>query len=312
MARYKNLEPFDDSFRSFLKWVRTRARSAWPEWRDFPPQPAPPSRVEGALLRATFINHATVLLQWRGLNFLTDPHFSLRASPFSFIGPRRAHAPGIPYEDLPRIHAILLTHDHYDHMDITSLRRLTSGQGCPIYTGLGVAGQMPRDLRRHATEMDWWEHLPLAPGLKLHFVPAQHFSARGIFDRMKTLWGGFVLESAQGNIYAAGDTARGRHFGMLKERFGCFRLALLPIGAYEPRWFMAKAHLNPEEAVNAMLALKAEHALAIHFGCFHLADEEMDAPLDALKVAVEKGLGLDTFRVLMPGEGWDINLEVEK
>ncbi|MES2202691.1 MAG: MBL fold metallo-hydrolase [candidate division FCPU426 bacterium] len=306
--RFQNLDPDPtlSEFPNLFKLLLGRGRSAWPSQVDWPVTPPPPQRVAGEALRVTFINHATVLIQTAGLNILTDPHFSLRCSPVSWAGPRRAHAPGVAFEDLPPIDLVLLSHNHYDHMDIPSLERLFATHDCALMTGLGVGGHLRPALRPRVTEMAWWETRSFK-GLPISFVPVQHFSARGFHDRFETLWGGFVLQTPAGPVYFPGDTAYGSHFRLTRERFGPFKLALLPIGAYEPRWFMKKMHVNPQEAVQAFLDLEASAALGIHFGCFRLTYEAIDAPTTALKQALEEArISSETFRTIAPGNAWEL------
>ena len=175
--------------------------------------------MEGRALRLSFINHATVLIQAAGLNILTDPHFSLRCSPVSWAGPKRAHAPGIAFEDLPPIDLVLLSHNHYDHMDLPSLEKLFAKHPCTLATGLGMKRYLRPEWHGRTLELDWWQKLDFK-GLPVTFVPVRHFSARSFHDRFESLWGGFVLEGPQGPLYFPGDTAYGSHFKLTRERFG--------------------------------------------------------------------------------------------
>ena len=256
----------------------------------------PPSCVEGNELRVTLINHSTLLLQQSGSHILTDPIWSERASPFTWSGPRRRREPGVRWEDLPRIDTVLLSHNHYDHLDLATLRRLADRGQSQFIVPAGVA----RLLRSHSIspvdELDWGESLPLGRAT-IHSVPALHFSARGIFDRNRTLWCGYVIETADRMVYFAGDTGFGGHFAQIRERFGAPRVALLPIGAYEPRWFMAPVHMSPEDAVRAHHILGAGTSIAIHHGTFQLADDGLDTPKKRLS---ECGPG-DSFLVLDNG-----------
>lgn len=296
------------------KWKRERRPAPWPKWVEVQPGPPPPGRVEGGALRVTFVNHATVLLQIDGLNILTDPVWSERASPVRWAGPRRVHAPGLRFEDLPPIDLALLSHNHYDHMDLAALRRLTREKGARILTGLGNSRFLEKKGIQGARDLDWWESAEVeAPGgggtARITFVPAQHFSARWLNDRNFTLWGGFVIEAPSGGrVYFAGDSGYGPHFREIGERLGPFRLALIPIGAYEPRWFMKFAHVNPQEAVQAHFDVRAERSLGIHFGTFQLTDEPREAPVEGLIAAREAaGLAPGVFRALAPGESWTLS-----
>jgi L-ascorbate metabolism protein UlaG (beta-lactamase superfamily) len=270
------------------------------------PGPPPPRRVAKGKLRVTFVNHATVLIQAGAFNLLTDPHWGERCSPVAWAGPRRVRAPGLRLEDLPPLDAVLLSHNHYDHLDRGTLDAL--GRRHPsarLYTGLGVGAAVPAVWRGRMHEMDWWQSLPLGPQARLHYVPSRHFSARGPFDKWRTRWGGFQAELPGGAVYFAGDTGYGRHFGEIRRRLGAPRLAILPIGAYEPRWFMEHHHMNPVDAVRAFKDLKARYALAMHFGTFQLADEGFDDPLRVLAEASKAArLVAGRFRALGFGAAW--------
>lgn len=257
------------------------------------------------MLRVTFVNHATVLLQTEGLNLLTDPVWSKRVSPVSFAGPRRHRAPGIRFEDLPRIDAILLSHNHYDHLDMPTLRRLAAEHNPAVFCPLGVASLVRRCGLRDVQELDWWQ-ATMWRGQNLHCVPAQHFSARTPFDRNHTLWCGWVMEAERGNIYFAGDTGFGQFFGEIGRRFAPIRLALLPIGAYEPDWFMGPVHMTPEQAVKARELAGAATAVGIHFGTFSLADDGEADPLARLRRALAGRDTTDRFWTLAEGEGREI------
>jgi len=257
----------------------------------------PPACVESNQLRVTLINHATVLLQQGGINILTDPMWSERASPFSWIGPRRRRLPGVRWEDLPRIDIALLSHNHYDHLDAATLRRLGSRGESQFVVPIGLARWFRSRNVGPVHELDWGDSLPIR-GITIHCVPAMHFSARGLFDRNRTLWCGYVIEAADRMIYFAGDTGFGGHFAQIRERFGAPRLALLPIGAYEPRWFMGPVHMDPGEAIRAHEILGAQTSIAIHHGTFQLADESLEAPRQQLR---REGAS-DSFLVLDNGE----------
>jgi len=257
----------------------------------------PPSLVEGAELRVTLINHSTLLVQQSGSHILTDPIWSERASPFTSIGPRRRRMPGVRWEDLPRIDTVLLSHNHYDHLDLATLDRLTNRGPSQFIVPAGVARLLRSRRIGPVHELDWGESLPLA-GSTIHSVPALHFSARGLFDRNRTLWCGYVIEAADRMVYFAGDTAFGAHFAHIRERFGPPRLALLPVGAYEPRWFMSPVHMGPDEAVRAHQILAAQTSIAIHHGTFQLADDGIDTPRKRLHECAPR----DSFLVLDNGQ----------
>ncbi len=264
-------------FPDVLRWKFTSRPDPSPRFVDDVIPSKPPADAEGKNLRVTLINHSTILLQQGGANLLTDPVWSERVSPITWIGPRRKRKPGVLWEDLPRIDAVLLSHNHYDHLDLPALRRLVQRDRPRFVVPLGVAALLESQSIGPVDEIDWDDALPLGGGT-IHCVPALHFSARGLFDRNRTLWCGYVIEAEERTIYFAADTAFGDHFGQIRERFGPPDLALLPIGAYSPRWFMSPVHMAPEEAVRAHKILGAKTSIAIHHGTFQLADESLDAP----------------------------------
>jgi L-ascorbate metabolism protein UlaG (beta-lactamase superfamily) len=289
----------DKGFRDLWRWWRAGGRTLWPRRVEDGRQSPPPHAIDEGRVAATFVGQATFLLQLPGLNLLTDPVFSERVSPVGWAGPRRARDPGIAWSDLPPVGAVLLSHNHYDHMDLPTLRRLKDLCDPVVVTGLGNA----RTLRRtglRAVELDWWQDFELPGGARATYVPAQHWSGRRLVDRRRALWGGFVIEAPDApSVYFAGDTGYAQHsFRAVRERLGAPDLALLPIGAYEPRWFMAAQHMDPDDAVRAHLDLGAGLSLAMHFGTFQLTDEGIDVPLQALAAALERhGVPQDAFRV---------------
>jgi N-acyl-phosphatidylethanolamine-hydrolysing phospholipase D len=259
---------------------------------------------------ATWIGHATVLVQSAGLNILTDPVFSERASPVSFLGPKRAQPPGIALADLPPIDVVLVSHNHYDHLDRLSAVQLNerSGGGTLFLVPLGLKAFLARQGIANVVELDWWE-VYRHQGVEFHLVPVQHWSARGLDDRFQTLWGGWSVFAPDLRWYFSGDAGYSRHFAETRERLGShardgalFDLALLAIGAYAPRWFMREQHMNPAEAVQAHRALGARRSLGVHWGTFQLTDEALDQPPADLAAARQaQGLPEQDFFVLPIG-----------
>lgn len=295
-----------------LRWALDRQKARWPRWIEDPPQP-PPGAVAPGHVGVTFIGHSTFLLRVPtadGLfSVLTDPQFSLRASPVAWAGPRRARAPGIALDRLPRVDAVLLSHDHYDHMDLPSLRALHARWAPRVVTTLGNAGRLARAGMPGAVELDWWASCQLGP-LRVTATPAQHFSGRTPFDRFETLWAGFMLETADsGRLLFAGDSGAGGHWSLIRDRLGSPHVALLPIGAYLPRAVMAPVHVNPAEAVAAHVALGARRSVGMHWGTFQLTDEAIDDPPRALaKARAAAGLSGEDFAVLGFGETQELPL----
>ncbi|MDQ3283302.1 MAG: MBL fold metallo-hydrolase, partial [Acidobacteriota bacterium] len=297
---FHNLEPTTHAGTlDMFKWMATRDEGPWDDWREI--TPATPRRcVNGSEVRVTMVNHATLLVQTEGLNILTDPIWSERCSPVQFAGPKRHHAPGIRFEDLPPIDVVILSHNHYDHMDVPTLQRLSAEHRPRIFAGLGNAAFLQSQNIAKVTELDWWDTVVIADGVRLNAVPAQHFSSRGLADRDANLWCGYTIETPNGAIYFAGDTGWGSHFAQIKERFGRIRLALLPIGAYRPEWFMCAVHISPKDAVRAAQALEAEVSIPMHYGTFHLGDDGQDEAVNVLR----EEMGKTRFEVVGAGETW--------
>ncbi|MFH1335415.1 MAG: MBL fold metallo-hydrolase [Candidatus Zixiibacteriota bacterium] len=281
---------------------------AWPDWINDPPQPPPITRAKEGELRVTYINQSTVLIQMDGINILTDPIWSKSPSPISWLGPKRVRAPGVKMEDLPEIDIILISHDHRDHLDLPTLKQLLKKHYPVILVGLGVKRELESLKYENIIELDWWEEHTYSADTKITFVPARHGSGRGLFDGNKTLWGGFVIEGPAGRLLVMGDTAWGGFLQKIKERYNHFRLAILPIGNYERRWFMQSQHLNPDDAVMVHKMLNVDQSVGIHFGTFkEHAEQNIDAHVKDLKTAMEKyKVPEEKFWILKFGEGRDV------
>lgn len=292
-----------------LKWRLENNRQIWPQWMDIQPQPKPVDRVTGNDLRATFINQSTVLIQTQCLNILTDPIWSERASPFTFIGPKRAHAPGVAFDDLPKIDVVLVSHNHYDHMDIPTLKRLWDRDRPHIILPLGndvILNRAHADIKTTVT--DWNDVTRINDIVSVTTLPAYHWSARTMFDRNRALWASYMITIDGGEpIYFAGDTGYrdGQIFKDIGKQFGPVRLAMIPIGAYEPRWFMASSHVNVDEAVQIHRDINAKQSIGVHYGTFQLTDEAIDAPAQRLEEIKSEHSDL-RFNALAPGEAIDV------
>lgn len=305
------------SFGDFMRWQ-------WESWGlDKTPNSTTPSvKTDLALLKSpntptvTWIGHATSLVQANGLNVLVDPIFSERASPVQIFGPKRAQPPSVTMPDLPHIDAVLISHNHYDHLDRASVAQLddkakTAGKTTLFIVPLGLKAWFNNIGIDSVVELDWWEHHKLQ-GVEFHLTPVQHWSARSINDRSATLWGGWAVLGADFHWYYAGDTGYSRDFADTAKQFasrqtevlgGGFDLALIPVGAYEPRWFMSQQHVNPMESVRIHQDVGAKRSVGIHWGTFSLTDEPLDQPPRDLAVARQAlGVKETDFVVLAIGE----------
>lgn len=298
-------------FTDLLRWQIGRTAEQWPtEWPSPFHGSRPQSRVAGGGIAVTMVGHATLLIQTDGLNILTDPVWSPRASPLSFAGPKRVNPAGIEFDDLPPIDIVLVTHNHYDHLDLATLKRLVDKHDPLIHTPLGndtiITGSIPN--ARVATG-DWEDRADIGPATAIRYVPTHHWSARSMSDRRMALWASFIIETSAGKIYHVGDTGfhDGINFQNAARDHGPFRLAILPIGAYEPRWFMKGQHMNPDEAVRGFQLCQADIALGHHWGTFQLTDEAIDAPEAALGAALDThGVARERFVALRPGQAVEI------
>jgi L-ascorbate metabolism protein UlaG (beta-lactamase superfamily) len=258
----------------------------------------------------SFVGHVSWLIQTCGLNILIDPVWSERASPFGWAGPKRVNDPGIAFEALPPIDVVLVSHGHYDHLDVATLSKLAGKFSPRVITPLGNDAAMRQaDRALRAEVFDWHDRVELGGEVAVNLVPTRHWSARGLFDRNKALWASFVLETPAGKIYIVCDSGygEGKHFRRVRQAHGRLRLAILPIGAYEPRWFMQDQHMNPSDAVKALEDCGADQALAHHHGTFQLTDEAIDAPVKALHGALDEAkVARERFVALKPGQVFEI------
>jgi L-ascorbate metabolism protein UlaG (beta-lactamase superfamily) len=287
-----------------LTW-RLTSKHSRKKWPDFVPNTIESRPLKNCLpgeISVTFIGQASFVLQMGETNILLDPVLSDRVSPVSWIGPKRVRPPGIKLQHLPATHLLLLSHCHYDHLDLRTLRHLHFRYHPQVVTPLQNRTLIATTGLTEITELDWWQSTEVR-GLRITLTPAQHFSARKLSDRNTRLWGGFVIEGEGKTIYFAADTGYAEHFKEVARRFPRIDLALLPIGAYEPRWFMKDYHMNPADAVQAFLDLKPTRAIGMHFGTFQLTDEGIDEPQQHLAAELkDKGLTREQFRTLDFGE----------
>jgi N-acyl-phosphatidylethanolamine-hydrolysing phospholipase D len=307
---FRNANEYGEhDFWDFLRWRRERAN------KEIPPPESyhfPLAQNDPAFLKqnrdkktVTWIGHATVLLQMGGYNILTDPHFSRRASPVQWAGPERVAPLGLALEDLPPIDIVVISHDHYDALDETSIKRLhrrPGGEKTRFYVPLGLKKWFASRGVDQVTEMDWWDRSQDG-NLEIIAVPVQHWSKRAVFSRNKTLWAGWVITSNDFRFFFVGDTGYNSLFKKIGEKLGPFDLTAIPIGAYEPRWFMARHHVSPEESVQIHKDIRSKKSVAIHWGTFILTDEPLDEPPQRLAAAMQENeIPIDDFLVLQHGE----------
>ncbi len=290
------------SFKNVLKMLREKSlKNKWPEFVENKSEPELAGDLSLDQTYVTYINHASHLIQLQNLNILLDPIYSKRAGPLSLLGPKRVRNPGIPLKKLPQIHVVLVSHNHYDHMDLSTLKKLEKLFQPLFIVPLGNRKYLKNKVS-HILELDWWDCHPINPHQSVTLVPAQHWSMRKFGDANTALWGGFWIQSGEIKIYFSGDTGYGPVFKLINEKLGEPNISILPIGAYEPRWFMKEQHMNPEEAVLASLDLKSHFSIATHHQTFRLSAEEMDEPVEDLKKSLISR-GIEEGRFLAPENG---------
>lgn len=306
------------SFADMVKWAWEMKTVKWREWIIDKPQPKPEERVLQRQLKVTYINQATILIQLSGLNILTDPIWSKRAGPFGGrIGPKRVRLPGVKMEDLPQIDIILISHDHYDHLDLDTLRAICQKHNPQILVGLGVKALLKPSEFPNVTELDWWQEFSI-PHMdtsetdndrfnttRITFVPSRHYSGRTMVGNNRTLWGGFVIQGTESNIYYVGDSGYDEFLNKIKERFGQFRLTIFPLGNYEKRWYMKTQHMNLEETVLAHMLLESQQSMGYHYATFAEHPEQtIDSHEKDLAIALQKyDIPKTDFWILAFGEG---------
>jgi L-ascorbate metabolism protein UlaG (beta-lactamase superfamily) len=278
-------------------------RAQWPKFvknTGIPRLHEPLGAGEAAI---TFVNHASFVIQVAGKTILTDPIWSMRAGPVWPLGPRRVRQPGVAFRHLPKVDIVLLTHNHYDHLDLPTLRKLKRAFAPTVLFAAGDRRLIDPLGFPRTHELDWWDAVAIDDALTITYVPAQHFSARTTWDRQHSLWGGYVIEHRGARIYFEGDSGYSTHFADIKARLGAPDIAILGIGAYEPRWFMTPVHMNPAEAVRAHRDLGARHSIGMHFGTFQLTAEAIDQPkIDLAAALAADGIPDGEFITLAEGE----------
>jgi L-ascorbate metabolism protein UlaG (beta-lactamase superfamily) len=285
----------------WLRWMAMRKPTAWTPVTDFTPPAPPPARSNK--LAITWINHSTVLIQVAGHNIITDPIYAQRVGPLARWGPRRYHPPGVAFKELPAIDSVLISHAHYDHLDYPTVAALARRDDPLFVAGLGLRRWFKAAGAKRVATLDWWRSQAIDESVCVTGTPARHASRRSLRDANRSLWLGYWITTPAGGVYFAGDTGMGGHFKTIRARLGAPRVALLPIGSYVPRWFMAPRHINPQEAVAAHQTLGVDISIGIHFATFQLADEARFAPAADLAAAADAaGLEAGAFRAPAFGE----------
>lgn len=305
--KFVNIDRAHDlDYWAFLQFILFRTDGYWADYYPQKIDGNPPMRTAEGELKVTFINHASTLVQFDGINVLTDPVWSEYTTPIPPIGPQRRRPAGIDFDKLPPIDVVIISHNHYDHMDFATLKRLKEKFNPLILYPLGNKPLFEDYELPNSKDMDWWDSVTVK-GKGITFVPARHFSNRGITDRNGTLWGGYVFSTSAGPVYFAGDTGFGIHYTKIRERYGKIRFSILPIAPIEPRSFMSEIHQDAREAVMAHIELQSQKSMGIHFGTFKQAGDAMTAPIDSLIVGL-RDLGVSPKDFILPGQGRVIDI----
>ena len=300
-----NVDP--KGFGALFKWMLTSNRAKWPDYVENKYKFEYLEVQDSNEIIITYINHSSFLIQLKGCNILTDPVFSERVSPFSWVGPKRVRDSGIKIEELPKIDVILVSHNHYDHLDINSLIEINKKHS-PLFLIPANVGELLLDNEiDNFIELKWWQTSVISNNLKVTFTPAQHFSGRGVFDRFQTLWGSFLINYNENKVYFGGDTGYSDHFKKIGDYFKEIDIAFIPIGAYEPRWFMRDVHTNPDDAVLAHKDLHSKFSIGMNFGTFQLTDEAINQPIEDLKIAkIKHNLDVNEFQIFEIGKSYKL------
>ncbi|HXH73567.1 MAG TPA: MBL fold metallo-hydrolase [Bacteriovoracaceae bacterium] len=304
--RFFNIDPYvEKTFADFLIWEATRVRPKWPAKVINKPYSTPELSTETKGI-VTFINHSTFLIRLQGLNIITDPVFKHRVSPVSFAGPARIRPPGIEFDNLPKIDVVLISHNHYDHLELDTLVKLNKKFKPLFLVPLGDEKWLRKAGLEHVVEMDWWDAVRVKDST-ITFTPTKHWSGRTPTDRFKSLWGAFMVTGPKAQIYFAGDTGYTSQFAEARNRLGPPDLALIPIGAYKPQKMMGVNHIDPDAAVRAHLDLGASLSIGIHYGTFLMADEGFNEPIEDLdKAKIKYGVPKEAFQTLDQGQSFSL------
>jgi len=293
---------------SGFKYMRERSPGPWKRnYETFVREEEIPERVASNKVKVTFVNHSTFLIQYAGLNILTDPIWSYRCSPFQFAGPHRMRPPGVKFEDLPPIDLVVISHNHYDHFDVNTNKDLIKKHKPKFIVPLGMKKSLEKLGAKEVEELDWFQETSVQD-LSIMPTPANHFSSRGLFDQNATLWCGFLLQYNGHKVYFVGDTGYGPNFKKMGEEYGPIDLCLIPIGAYQPEWFMGPIHVSPSEALQVHHDIQSKQSIAKHFGTFPLADDGMFIAQNALEVAM-KAEDFDASKFIIPDEGYSYDFD---